>query len=185
MKPASNIRSTDITFNAAVFHNEIKQPAGHLDAGSCSSRVVFNVPKAHSTGIEAELSVHPLPGLDLSLAGSVQSSKFDSTIADRCRRVPAGIGGQSSADRAEVPDRGNARPMASGSARTRTGTITASVQHIGNRFTQPSRPGPGCRDCRQRDLLRPDRPAPSATGAKRIRLAASFPAYTLVNLRPV
>ncbi len=59
-----------------------QEPSGTVDAGSCSSRLVFNVPKAHSNGIEAEFSVHPLAGLDLSFAGSLLNSKFDSTIAN-------------------------------------------------------------------------------------------------------
>ena len=95
-----------ITFNSAVFHNEIRNLQVTQTAGSCSSRVVFNVPKAHSTGIEAELPVHPVPGLDLSLSGNVQSSKFDSTVltgAGRCSRRDRE--GQPPADRAEVPDR--------------------------------------------------------------------------------
>ena len=45
-----------ITFNSAVFHNEIRDLQVTATAGSCSSRLVFNVPKAHSTGLEAELS---------------------------------------------------------------------------------------------------------------------------------
>ena len=49
-----------LTFNAAAFHNEIKNLQVTVDAGSCSSRLVFNVPKAHTTGIEAEFSAHPL-----------------------------------------------------------------------------------------------------------------------------
>ena len=38
------------TFNSAVFHNEICNLQVTQTAGSCSSRVVFNVPKAHSYG---------------------------------------------------------------------------------------------------------------------------------------
>ena len=94
-----------LTFNAAAFYNDIKNLQVTVDAGSCSSRFVFNVPKAHATGIEAEFAVHPVEGLDLSFAGSLFNSKFDSTIAnpvlaitDRYpRRQPP-------ADGAQVPD---------------------------------------------------------------------------------
>ena len=79
------------TFNAAAFHNQIKNLQETVDAGSCSSRLVFNVPKAHSDGIEAEVSVHPLVGLDLSFAGSVLNSKFDSTIPNPVLAVKTGI----------------------------------------------------------------------------------------------
>ena len=74
-----------VTFNAAAFYNDIKNLQVTLDAGSCSSRIVFNVPKAHAEGIEAEFSVHPLVGLDLSFAGSLLNSKFESSvISNRC-----------------------------------------------------------------------------------------------------
>ena len=58
------------------------QPQVTLDAGSCSSRIVFNVPKAHTTGIEAEFAVHPLAGLDLSVAGNFSDAEFNSTVAE-------------------------------------------------------------------------------------------------------
>jgi iron complex outermembrane receptor protein len=52
-----------VTFNGAVFYTDIKNLQTTLDAGSCSSRVVFNVPKAHTKGIEGELSARLAPGL--------------------------------------------------------------------------------------------------------------------------
>ena len=91
-----------VTFNAAAFYNDIKNLQVTLDAGSCSSRIVFNVPKAHAEGIEAELSIHPLVGLDLSFAGSLLNSKFDSSVTSN------GVGrrghpqGQPPADGSEV-----------------------------------------------------------------------------------
>ena len=45
-------------------------------------RVVFNVDKAHTQGVEAEVSVSPLPGLDLSVAGSFIEAEFDSTLPE-------------------------------------------------------------------------------------------------------
>ncbi|HET9335350.1 MAG TPA: TonB-dependent receptor, partial [Sphingomicrobium sp.] len=80
-----------VTFNAAVFHNEIRDLQVTATAGSCSSRLVFNVPKAHSTGIEAEVSVNPAPGLDLSVNGSFQSAKFDSTVTTPAGDIIAGM----------------------------------------------------------------------------------------------
>ena len=69
-----------LTFNAAAFYTRIKNLQVTADAGSCSSRVVFNVPKAHTQGIEAELSARPVRGLDLALSGSIINSKFDSSV---------------------------------------------------------------------------------------------------------
>nr|WP_294848352.1 TonB-dependent receptor [uncultured Sphingomonas sp.] len=126
------------TFNSAIFHNAIRDLQVTLTAGSCSSRVVFNVPKAHSTGVEAELSVTPLRGLDLSLAGNVQSAKFDSTVRTGAGDILGGI------------EKGNRLPTvpkfqisASATYGQRLGSsadwsVNANFQHIGNRWGEPS-----------------------------------------------
>lgn len=126
------------TFNAAAFHNEIRDLQVTLTAGSCSSRLVFNVPKAHSTGVEAELAAHPLPGLDLSLVGNIQSAKFDSTVEDAAGNVLGGI------------EKGNRLPTVPKFQLAAVATygqplndhmdwsITGSVQHIGNRYGEPA-----------------------------------------------
>ena len=41
-----------ITANAAIFHTKIKDLQVTVDAGGCSSRIVFNADKAHTTGVE-------------------------------------------------------------------------------------------------------------------------------------
>lgn len=132
-----------ITFNSAVFHNEIRDLQVTLTAGSCSSRIVFNVPKAHSTGIEAEFAANPLPGLDISVAANVQSAKFDSTVLTGDGAVLGGI------------EKGNRLPTVpkfqiAGSATygqplndRADWSITGSVQHIGNRFGEPGDQVPG------------------------------------------
>ena len=159
-----------LTFNAAAFHNQIKNLQVTVDAGSCSSRLVFNVPKAHTTGVEAEFSVHPLAGLDLSLAGSIISSKFDSTIADPVLRDPdRHPRWQPSSDRSEIPVRGNGelRPAVGSNA---DWNINASVQRVGNRFTQPGdqEPGAGIFDL---TLLRPCDPRLRRRAEHELRLA--------------
>ena len=68
-----------IGFNAAAFYTDISNLQVTLDAGSCSSRIVFNVPKAHTMGVEWELTANPTRELDLSIAGSLLEAKFDST----------------------------------------------------------------------------------------------------------
>ena len=132
-----------ITFNSAVFHNEIRNLQVTQTAGSCSSRVVFNVPKAHSTGLEAELSVHPVPGLDLSLSGNVQSSKFDSTVLTGAGDV---LGGIEKGNRLPTVPKFQIAATATYGQRLNSSadwSITASVQHIGNRFGEPADQVPG------------------------------------------
>ena len=127
-----------ITFNAAAFHTEIRDLQVTVDAGGCSSRLVFNVPKAHTSGIEAEFAAHPMPGLDLSLAGSFVNAKFDSTISNPVLATATGI------------REGNRLPtvpefqMAASATYTQRFSdnadwyVNATYQHVGDRITQPS-----------------------------------------------
>jgi len=74
------VNTGKVQLNAAAFYADISNLQVTLDAGSCSSRVSFNVPEAHSSGIEVELKARPTEGLDLSIAGSLIDSKFDTTV---------------------------------------------------------------------------------------------------------
>ena len=74
------VNTGKIQFNASAFYADISNLQVTLDAGSCSSRVSFNVPKAHSSGVEFEMKARPAEGLDVSIAGSVIDSKFDTTV---------------------------------------------------------------------------------------------------------
>ncbi len=126
-----------LTFNAAVFYNDIKNLQVTADAGSCSSRVVFNVPKAHSMGLEMELSARPLQGLELSLNGSVIDAKFDSSVEDAGGNVIAGM-----RDGNRLPTVPKFQMAATGTYTTQVSdgldwSATASFQHVGNRYTQP------------------------------------------------
>lgn len=68
------------TFNAAIFHSEIDNLQAILDAGSCSSRIIFNVPEAHATGLELEINADLSDAFDVSLTGSYIESELDSTL---------------------------------------------------------------------------------------------------------
>jgi iron complex outermembrane receptor protein len=108
------------------------------DAGSCSSRVVFNVPKAHAAGVEMELSARPAPGFTLGINGTYVESKFDSSVVDANGVVIAGI-----RDGNRLPTVPKFQFSANAGyefpVRTDwTGYIDASIQHVGSRYTQPS-----------------------------------------------
>lgn len=126
-----------VTFNAAGFYTDISDLQVTLDAGSCSSRIVFNVPKAHTTGLEFEFSAEPSEGLDLSIAGSFVEAEFDSTVVDGTGAVIGGIREGNrlpSVPKFQISASGTySIPISSGDA-----FVSASVQHVGSRFTQPS-----------------------------------------------
>ncbi|AZS19669.1 MULTISPECIES: TonB-dependent receptor [unclassified Caulobacter] len=127
-----------VTLNAAAFYTDIKNLQTTLDAGSCSSRVVFNVPKAHTKGVEAELTARLANGLDIGLSGSLLEAEFDSTVKDGTGAV---IGGIRDGNRLPSVPKFQVSFDVTYSKEVRPGVngyLKASLQHVGNRFTQAS-----------------------------------------------
>jgi iron complex outermembrane recepter protein len=126
-----------VRLSAAAFHTQMKDLQVTLDAGSCSSRVVFNVPKAHSTGVELEMTLRPTDSLELGFAGSAVNAEFDSTVRDGTGAVLGGI-----REGNRLPSVPKLQFTASltyyFSLAGRESYVTASWQHVGSRFTQPS-----------------------------------------------
>lgn len=163
------------TFNAAGFYNKISNLQVTLDAGSCSSRIVFNVPKAHSAGAEFELGLNPADGLNFSLSGSVMESQFDTTLPGALTAA-TGI-----RDGNRLPSVPKFQITASGSyefplSDSSKGFITGSVQHVGNRYTQPADQENNPRTFTH-GLPFLGAPASAAT-----TLNLNLPSYELVNL---
>ena len=170
-----------ITFNAAAFYNDIRDLQVTLDAGSCSSRIVFNVPKAHAEGLEAELALHPLAGLDLSFAGSLLNSKFGSSVVDSSGAVIEGI--RKGNRLPTVPKYQFAATANYEQPFSATGHwyVNASVQRIGNRFTQPSDQEDNLLLAGTNGALFFD-PVTGAFGTRTVDYGIlRLPAYTLVN----
>jgi iron complex outermembrane recepter protein len=126
-----------VTFNAAAFYTRIKDLQVTVDAGSCSSRIVLNVEKAHTMGLEAEFAVEPLPGLDISAAASLIESEFDTTVPEP---LATRTGIRDGNRLPSVPKFQMAVSAAYNQRLTNTSNwyVTGSVQHVGNRYTQPS-----------------------------------------------
>lgn len=125
------------TFNAAGFYNDISNLQVTLDAGSCSSRIVFNVPEAHTAGIEAELGLNPVEGLNLNISGSYIQAEFDTTLPGAL----AGATGIREGNR--LPSVPEFQLSASGSyewpvSDSADAYISASFTHVGSRYTQPA-----------------------------------------------
>jgi len=67
-------------FNVALFYMEISNLQATLTAGTCSSRVVFNVPDAFSRGVEIEYKYALTDNLNLAISGSYVNAELDSTV---------------------------------------------------------------------------------------------------------
>lgn len=167
-----------VNLNVAVFRAEIEDLQVTLDAGSCSSRISFNVEEAHSTGIEFELSVSPTDRLDLSLSGSFLEAEFDDTVRDSLGAI---LGGVEDGNRlASVPD-----VQISGAATYNfpiaivdgaDAFVSVTVQYIGDRITQPSDQLPGS------GVFVSGLPFGGATGNDTTTLDLELDSYTLINL---
>jgi len=126
-----------VTVNAAAFYTDISNLQVTADAGSCSSRVVFNA-DAHTMGLEFELSARPAEGLNLSIAGSWVEAEFDETRLKQNGQVLEGI--REGNRLPSVPKFQLAAsafyefPLGDGEDKAYFG-VTA--QHVGTRFTQP------------------------------------------------
>lgn len=166
-----------ITFNAAAFYTDIKNLQVTADAGSCSSRIVFNVEKAHTMGVEVELAASPVSGLDLALSGSLLEAEFDSTLTRPNGTVIEGI-----RDGNRLPSVPKLQLAANATYTFPIGSETnaflgASVQHVGSRFTQP-----GDQENNPRSFVS-GLPFGGAPGTAATTLDLKLPDYQLVNLR--
>jgi iron complex outermembrane receptor protein len=125
-----------ITVNAAAFYTDISNLQVTADAGSCSSRVVFNA-DAHTMGVEFEISARPTRGLDLSIAGSWVEAEFDETRLKQNGQVLEGIRNGN-----RLPSVPNFQIAASAFYNIPLDDggeayMGITFQHNGSRFTQP------------------------------------------------
>jgi iron complex outermembrane receptor protein len=70
------------SINLSAFYMDIQDLQLTVTAGSCSSRLILNAPKARSQGLEAEVTVSATDNLDLSVSGSFNDAKLKSTLTD-------------------------------------------------------------------------------------------------------
>ena len=167
------------TFNAAAFYNDMKNLQVTLDAGSCSSRISFNVPKAHSMGVEAEFALRPADGFELSLAGSLIEAEFDSTLPEPLATAT----GIREGNRLPTVPKFQIAATASYTAELGDGldwTTSVSAQHVGNRITQPADQEAGAGTFTNSLFFNP---ANGAFGSGNYTFGSyALPSYQLVNL---
>ncbi len=164
------------TLNAAVFYADIENLQATLDAGSCSSRISFNVPDSKTSGVEVEYVSQPTDYLTFSISGSAVNAEFKSTVMDATGSV---LGGLQDGNRlASVPELQLAAtatyvfPIALGDA-----YASATVHHIGDRITQPTDQLYGAGDFASGLVFG------GASGADITSLDLVLPSYTIFNIR--
>lgn len=167
-----------VTLNAAAFYSDIEDLQVTLDAGSCSSRISFNVADAHTAGVEFELGAQPTDELHFSLAGSVLESEFDSTVVDANGDILGGV--QDGNRLASVPE---FQVAATGSYEFplswmggSDAYLSATIHHVGDRITQPSDQNVGA------GVFSSGLPFGGATGNEVTTLDLLLDDYTIINL---
>lgn len=143
----STLRGGRGSFNVAAYYMDIENLQATVTAGTCSSRVVFNVPSARSTGIELEWAATPRDDFDFTISVNYGQSELRSTLTSTDTagnvQVVAGI------------EKGNRLPTVPELQAAATATyrwtvrekwlasLTGLYQYVGSRFTQIGDQAPG------------------------------------------
>jgi iron complex outermembrane receptor protein len=164
------------SLNLAAFYMDITDLQATVTAGSCSSRVVFNVPEARSQGLEVELELAPNRNFDFAVSASLNDSELRSTVPP-----VAATGIEEGRGLPTVP-KFQFAAAATYQWQVDAGSlayVTGSFQHVGARFTQV-----GDQDLGTLDLL--SFGANTIGGpltASTFRYDPELPAYDILNLR--
>ncbi|HVR40528.1 MAG TPA: TonB-dependent receptor, partial [Thermoanaerobaculia bacterium] len=123
------------SINASVYRADIENLQATVTAGSCSSRIILNVPDAQSTGLEAEFEVAPNEHFDFALSGSFNNSELKSSFRDSSGNIVAGI-----KEGNRLPTVPEFQMAAAATYRQPIGAVVGYIagvyQHIGDRYTQ-------------------------------------------------
>jgi iron complex outermembrane recepter protein len=179
----SRVLNGNGAFNVSAFYMDIRDLQATVTAGSCSSRVIFNVPRSRSQGVEVEFEAAPNRNFDFAISGSFNDAELRSTLTstdvsgavtvvsgiERGRRLPT-------VPRVQLVGAATyqweVRPGA-------LGYVTGTYQHIGSRFTQV-----GDQDLGTLNLLSfGDNTIGAPLTATVFSYQTELPAYDLLNLR--
>ena len=127
-------------FNVAAYYMDINDLQATVTAGSCSSRLVYNVPKAKSTGVELEFSASTSEHFDFAISASYNNSELGSTLTstDSSGNVSI-VGGIEKGKRLPTVPEFQLSAAATYQwhmMHDSLGYLTATYQYVGSRFTQ-------------------------------------------------
>jgi iron complex outermembrane receptor protein len=161
----------------AGFYADISNLQATIDAGSCSSRIIANVPSARSVGFDAEFAYKLTENFDVAVTASYNDAKLTSSVLDASGKVVQGL-----RDGNRLPtvpkfqasfSVGYEREI-SASGMEAFSNIT--WQHVGNRYTQISDID---NDPSSVALFR----NVGATSVATLSFPLKLPSYDVVNLR--
>lgn len=179
----SRVLNGNGALNVSAFYMDIRDLQATVTAGSCSSRVVFNVPKARSQGIEVEFEAALNRNFDFAVSASFTDSELRSTLtstgAGGATTVVSGI---EAGRRLPTVPRIQLAAAATYQWEVRAGALAyliGSYQHVGSRFTQVGDADLGTLDLRSFGANTIGAPLTQST----FTYDPELPAYDIVNLR--
>jgi iron complex outermembrane receptor protein len=166
----------------SLFYIDIRDLQTTVTAGTCSSRVVFNVPHARSQGVELEYTASPGRHFDVAFSGSFNDAELRSTLTstDTTGNVSVVSGIESGRRLPTVPEvQGSLSAIyrwdLSHAAQV---YATGTYQYVGSRYTQV-----GDQDLGTLDMTA----LPNTLGGPLTQTTFTYdpklPAYSLLNLR--
>ncbi|PYR95556.1 MAG: TonB-dependent receptor [Acidobacteria bacterium] len=136
----SRVLNGNGAFNVSAFYMDLSDLQATVTAGSCSSRVIFNVPKARSQGVELEFEAAANRNFDFAISASVNDSELRSTLTSTDTSGAVSIvSGIEQGRRLPTVPKFQLATAANYQWEVRPGSIayiTGTYQHIGSRFTQ-------------------------------------------------
>jgi iron complex outermembrane receptor protein len=174
------------SLNVSAFYMDIQDLQLVLTAGSCSSRLVFNVPNARSSGIEVEFAATPNERLDLAISGTYNNSELRSTVTqtDSAGNVSVVSGIEEGNRLPSVPE---FQAAAAATYKwqldgpTSLAYVTGSWSFVGDRYTQIDDLAAGFGTVNLNSF------APNTIGGPLTQSTFTFdpkmPSYNLINLR--
>ena len=126
-------------FNVAGFYADINELQATVTAGSCSSRVIFNVPDARTQGIEVEFEAAPTGNFDFAVSGAFTDPELRSTLTSTTSEGVSIVSGIETGRRLPTVPRVQIAAAATYQWQVRPGAlayVNGTFQHIGSRFTQ-------------------------------------------------
>ena len=174
-----------LTLNVAAFYEDITNLQATATAGTCSSRLVINVPTARSEGVEAELFFRPNEILDFGLSATALDAKLTSSVVSSLGVV----GGLQDGNRLPTAPKFQAVGYAGFTIPFRGATElfgNVTVQYVGSSFSQFENEEPGwgqiggtAADPNAARLIAYGGPL----SVSQINFSSELPSYTLANLR--
>lgn len=175
-----------LTLNVAAFYEDITNLQATATAGTCSSRLVINVPTARSEGIEAELFFRPDEIWDFGLSATALDAKLTSSVVSSLGVV----GGLADGNRLPTAPKFQAVGYAGFTIPFRGETDlfgNVTVQYVGSSFSQFENEEPGWGQIGGDTTADPNAARLITYGGpltvNQINFNPELPSYTLANLR--